>query len=130
MRTRLLILPMLALLGGVAFAAFGSGCGGVIVRPAVVSTGVVVAPAPARVYHNGMWLHYRTDGYYYHHGGHWVVATSVPVHVAHYHRVSRPHHRTYVRSRHYTRSRHHSGTRHYTRRRYHKPDVYSFKSDV
>jgi len=68
--------------------------------PATVSVAPAPAPttvvhhtvAPARVYHNGSWLYYRTDGYYYSHGGHWVAARSVPTHVTTYHRPGRPTH--------------------------------------
>ncbi len=55
--------------------------------PAVaVQSTRVVHTAPARVYHSGQWLHYRSDGYYYRSGSTWVVASSVPTHVGHYHR--------------------------------------------
>jgi hypothetical protein len=65
----------------------------VSVAPAPVQTTVVhQTVAPARVYHNGSWLYYRTDGYYYSSHGRWVAARSVPTHVTTYHRPGRPTH--------------------------------------
>lgn len=64
------------------------------VGPAVHTTHVVHQTAPTRVYHNGSWLHYRTDGYYYRSGSSWHVAHSVPTHVHSYHRPGRPVHVT------------------------------------
>lgn len=95
MKTTLLALAF-ALVGALALPA----CTGVVVaRPAPVEV-VHVAPAPpARVYYGGHWLYYRSNAYYYHDHGSWVVARSVPTHVVRYHRpvhVTRtvaPHHR-------------------------------------
>ncbi len=66
----------------------------VSVGPAVHTTHVVHQTAPTRVYHNGSWLHYRTDGYYYRYGSTWHVAHTVPTHVQTYHRPGRPVHVT------------------------------------
>ena len=62
--------------------------------PAVHTTHVVQQTAPTRVYHNGTWLHYRSDGYYYRSGSSWHVAHAVPTHVHSYHRPGRPTHVT------------------------------------
>ena len=62
------------------------------VGPAVHTTHVVHHTAPTRVYHNGTWLHYRSDGYYYRSGSSWHVARTVPTHVHTYHRPGRPAH--------------------------------------
>lgn len=58
------------------------------------TTHVVHHTAPTRVYHEGRWLHYRSDGYYYRTGSRWVVAHHVPSHVVSYHRPGRPVHVT------------------------------------
>lgn len=78
---------------------FATGCtisatpATVSAAPATTHTTVVQQEvAPARVYHNGRWLYYRTDGYYYSSGSRWVVARSVPTHVTTYHRPGRPTH--------------------------------------
>ncbi|MBN1946415.1 MAG: hypothetical protein JW797_12120 [Bradymonadales bacterium] len=73
-----------------------TGCGVYATRPGVLvqPAGVVVArPAavyatvpPPRVYYDGRWLVYQDQAYYYYSAGAWVVAPSVPVHVARYHR--------------------------------------------
>jgi hypothetical protein len=60
--------------------------------PATHTTQVVHHTAPTRVYHNGTWLHYRSDGYYYRSGNSWHTAHSVPSHVHSYHRPGRPTH--------------------------------------
>jgi hypothetical protein len=81
-------------------------------RGVVVAPGhVVMVSAPERVYHDGSWLYYRGDGYYYYDDGAWIVAHSVPSTVGHYHHpvlYSTPFHRHY---RHYTR--HHQGHYHH-----------------
>lgn len=58
----------------------------------VHTTHVVHHTPPARVYHNNVWLHYRTDGYYYRSNGVWHVANAVPSHVVVHHRPGRPTH--------------------------------------
>lgn len=92
-----------------------SGCtGAVVIRPTPAPVVVTTAP-PARVYHHGRWLHYRSNGYYYYHSGAWLAAPAVPTHVTHYHRPTVVHHRrTYRRPVHRTRVYHH---------RRHKVDV-------
>lgn len=83
---RVLVLTMLGLLAALVGA---TGCTIHGVRPAVVVSPapvVAVTAPPARVYHNGHWLYYRSDGYYYYYGGSWVAASAVPHYVSHYHR--------------------------------------------
>ena len=88
----------LAVFGAVGCTIHASTPSAVVVAPAPPPPhAVVVTAPPARVYHSGHWLHYRSDGYYYYHGGAWVVATSVPTHVARYHRPAHVRHVTHVR---------------------------------
>lgn len=96
-RTNHKILLLTLALSALGFMA--TGCtisatpANVSVAPATTHTTVVRHEvAPARVYHNGQWLYYRTDGYYYSSGSRWVVARSVPSHVTTYHRPGRPTH--------------------------------------
>ena len=116
------------LLFGIALALLGTlsgGCGitgaTLVVEPRPRPVVVVESPPP-RVYYHGQWLHYRSNGYYYYHGGTWVSARAVPTHVAHYHRPV-VHHRTYRRpTTVHRRSTTHrqTTTRRTTTRRYHK----------
>lgn len=86
------------------FAALALGATGCTIAATPATLSVAPAPtthvvhhttyAPARVYHSGQWLHYRSDGYYYHRHGSWVAAPSVPSHVVSYHRPGRPVHVT------------------------------------
>lgn len=102
---------LLALFAVMAFGAMGCTIAThpaqVSVGPAVSTTHVVHHTAPTRVYHNGVWLHYRTDGYYYRSGSSWHVARTVPSHVHVHHRPGRPAHVTshgYARPTHVVRS--------------------------
>lgn len=63
--------------------------GACYVSPAPVS-GVEVhaSTVPSRVYYEGRYLYYRTDGYYFYNRGGWHRARAVPTHVARYHRPS------------------------------------------
>ena len=101
------------LLFAVIFTLLGTGC---VIGPANLharpSTHVVINDAPPqRVFHNGKWLYYRADGYYFLLGSAWVYAKSVPAHVRHHHvvrrsntaiRINRPSH--HYRHRHHRRS--------------------------
>lgn len=91
-------LLLLALFAVMAFGAMGCTIAThpaqVAVSPAATTTHVVHHTAPTRVYHNGVWLHYRTDGYYYRSGSAWHVARTVPSHVHVHHRPGRPAHVT------------------------------------
>jgi hypothetical protein len=90
-------LVLAALFSMMALGAMGCT---IATHPAQISVGpavqtqVVYQTAPTRVYHNGSWLHYRTDGYYYRSGSTWHVANTVPTHVYSYHRPGRPVHVT------------------------------------
>ncbi len=118
MRKLILLGMFAALLGGVT-----AGCGVTSARLVIAPQPVVVHSPPPRVYHQGRWLHYRSNAYHYYHGGTWVVARSVPRHVTTYHRPVHVQQRTYVRSttrRRSTTTRHRSTTTH--RRHRHKLD--------
>lgn len=93
MRKLLILGIFAALLGGVT-----AGCGVTSAQLVIAPQPVVVHSPPPRVYHQGRWLHYRGDAYHYYHGGHWVVAHTVPHHVSTYHRPVHVQRRTYVRS--------------------------------
>ncbi|MFT4703739.1 MAG: hypothetical protein ACI81R_001431 [Bradymonadia bacterium] len=86
------------LLGALLTLGITTGCT-IAATPATVTVGAApthvvhhTTVAPARVYHNGSWLYYRTDGYYYSRGNTWHVASTVPTHVHTYHRPGRPAH--------------------------------------
>ena len=112
---RLLLFSIgLALMG-----TLSGGCGITTAALVIEPRPVVVQSPPPRVYHHGQWLHYRSNGYYYYHGGTWVVARSVPTHVASYHRPV-VHHRTYRRPTTVHRRSTTTHRRTTTRRRYHK----------
>lgn len=96
-RTHLLI----ALFAVLSFGAMGCTISATplsVAHAPVAQTTVVHHTAPTRVYHNGRWLHYRSDGYYYRTGSNWVVASTVPTHVVSYHRPVHVHSRTVHRT--------------------------------
>ena len=87
----------MTLLFAIIFTLLGTGCvivpGTLHARP---TTHVVVTDAPPqRVFHNGKWLYYRTNAYYYLFGTAWVYASTVPAHVSPHHATPRT--RTTVR---------------------------------
>ncbi len=90
--TKLYVLgaALLMLLGSTA-CTFTTTTPSISVAGPVAAAPVVVHSAPTRVYHQGSWLYYRTDGYYYSRGTTWVRASSVPTHVVRYH-SARPTH--------------------------------------
>ena len=96
MKLKIILIALLAaFLGGCA--AHGHGTHRLIIGsvPKVLAHNNaprnIVTP-PARVFHGGKWLHYRSNAYYYRHGSIWIIAPSVPSNVAHHHRVNQSNH--------------------------------------
>ena len=88
MRFRIILIALLtACLGGCVAHAYGTPA--VIVGSTSSHVTRVVVTAPLWIFHEGKWLHYRSNAYYYRHNNVWVIASSVPARVAHHHRVLR-----------------------------------------
>ena len=85
MKLKIILIALLAIfLGGCV--AHGHGTHRIVTGPPVT----IIATPPSRIFYGGRWLHHRNNAYHYRHNGAWVVARSVPTHVAQHHRTDRP----------------------------------------